>query len=278
MMSDMRAQHDTSHRWWVVLALGLVGVLAACVGGATPPPPDEGTLTRPDLVGLIEWNGSPDAVVFRAERVTTTPDGFFSLGEVADCTLYGDNRLVYLLPGEGESTLVAIDTVSSETVRTFIEDLTLNVQLFGQSAGFDALPAEERPSSYERVEVNINDQTHRFDSVGGWVDGYYESLVRRCTEMAAAPAEFAPDTGAWVTVREVTYNPDQPGILWSAANGLDLGTLGTNRQWVTGDAALALWDVLRTAVRPDIQLQQGERTFQAVMQVPGVTRDAPAAP
>lgn len=279
MMSDMRAQHVTPRRWWVVLALGLaVMVLAACQSGTTPPPSDEGTLTRPDLVGLIEWDGSPDAVVFRAERVTTATDGFFSLGEVADCTLYGDNRLVYLLPGEGESMVVAVDTVSSEAVRTFIEDMTLNAQLFSQSAGFDALVGEDRPSSYERVEVNINDQSHRFDSVGGWADNYYESLVRRCTEMAAAPAEYAPDGGAWVTVREVTYNPDQPGILWSAANGLDLGTLGTDRQWVTGEAALALWDVLRTAVRPDIQLQQGERTFQAVMQVPGITRSAPAAP
>jgi hypothetical protein len=128
------------------------------------------------------------------------------------------------------------------------------------------------------VEVNINDQTHRFDSVGGWAAGYYAGLVRRCTEIAAAPAEFAPDGGAWVTVREVTYNPDQPAVLWSADNGIDLGALGTERQWVTGEAALALWDVLWTAVRPDLQIQQGERTFQAVMQVPGITRDAPAAP
>jgi hypothetical protein len=239
----------------------------------------EGTLTRPDLVGLIEWNRSPTAVVFRAQKTGGDAVDFLRLGDIPDCTIYGDNTMVYLLPAPGGGTLVAVDKVTDESIRTFIEDLTLNYQLFNQTAGTVDIATELLPPHYETLFIAINGQQFTFDSLGGWVSDYYTRVLERCRAISVTPAEFVPESGAWVTIRSIPYDPNQPAVIWDAiASSVDLTTMADkDRQWLRGRGSVTLWDVLRAGGR-DIQLQQGDNTYQVAIQVPGITLNAPAAP
>lgn len=263
----------------ILMCLVLLGILTACQPEvATTPPLVDETLTRPDLVGLIEWDRSPSTVVFRAQQ-TGAGDGFFSLGDIPDCTIYGDNSMVYLIPTDEGAPLVAVDRLPDESIRTLIEDLTLNYQLFNNTSGLTTLDPTLIPPVYETLSIAINGQTFMFDSLGGWKPDYYTRVVERCRAASLAPAEFVPESGAWITVRTVSYNPDQAARTWDvAATGVNLGDMSDKpAQWVRGAGAVALWDMLR-AGSASIQLQQGEATYQVVMQVPGITPNSPAAP
>lgn len=263
----------------MVTALMMLLALAGCQPEPSPTPPPDGTSARPDLVGLIEWDRSPTAVVFRAEQTGNNQTDFFRLGDIPDCTIYGDNSIVYLLPAASGGTIVAVDKVHDDAIRTFVEDVTLNYQLFNQESGASELDSSLLPPLYEAVSIAINGQRFSFDSLGGWPDDYYPRITERCRAVSSAPAEFVPESGAWVTVERIDYDPNQPARAWDAvATGVDLIVMSDKgRQWLRGAGGVALWDLLRTAGR-DVQIQQGEDTFRVVMQVPGITLNSPAAP
>ncbi len=279
-MSDEHVFPNQRIAGWVgIVSLWVVFALAACQPAPAPLIEGDGTPTRPDLVGLIEWDRSPSTVVFRALQTGGDSGDFLRLGDVAACTIFGDNSMVYLLPGSEGGTVVAVDKVPDEAIRSFVEDLTLNYQLFNQASGLGNLAPELIPPTYETLAIAINGQSFNFDSLGGWDSDYYAGVIERCRAVSAAPAEFAPEDGAWVSARIVTYNPDQPALIWDAvAANLDLAKLAEGeRQWVKGAGVVALWDRLRL-VRPDLQLQQGEVTYQVAIQVRGITLNAPEAP
>lgn len=277
MHNQVKSRTRQTFGWMIVLSLLMV-ILTACQPEVAPTPTSDGTLTRPDLVGLIEWDRSPSTVVFRATQTGGDANDFLNLGDIPDCTIYGDNSMVYLLPTT-DTTLVAVDKVPDEAIRTFVEDLTLNYQLFNQGSGTEEIPAELLPPVYDSVSISINGQSFAFDSLGGWVAGYYERVVERCRAVSLTPAEFAPEAGVWVTVRSINYDTNQPALLWdNISTGIDLTTMADKeRQWIRGAGAVALWDILR-ANGADIQIQQGDGTYQVALQIPGITLNAPAAP
>jgi len=281
MRGEVRFVHERVWRLIGLLTLLVIlFTLAACQPTPNPSTPNgDGTLTRPDLVGLIEWDRSPTTIVFRAQQTGGDTTSFLRLGDVPDCTIFGDNSMIYLLPGAENGTLVAVDKVPDEAIRTFVEDLTLNQQLFSQTSGIADTSAELLPPVYELLSISINGQSFTFDSLAGWDEGYYADVVERCHAVSVAPAEFVPEDGAWVSVRTVTYNPDQPALTWQAtATGIDLPALADGeRQWLKGQGVVALWDMLRSS-GSNLQIQQDELTYQAVIQVPGITLNAPAAP
>jgi len=277
MSDDMISSNPHIARFVGVVSLLAVLILAACQPAPTPPIEGEGTQTRPDLVGLIEWDKLPTNVIFRAMQVNETTSDFLRQGDVAECTIFGDNGMVYLLSENEQGAIVAVDRVSDDAIRSFIEDLTTTYDLFNQTTG---ITTEEGASLlYETISIAINGQRFSFNSLGGWDGDYYNKVVERCRAVSTTPAEFVPEGGAWISVQPTVYDPNQAAVVWeSAPNSFPLEPLANGqRQWVKSGGVVALWDIQR-ATSPTIQIQQNGKTYQVVIQVPGITFNAPDAP
>lgn len=257
----------------ITIALFLL-LLAACQNTPAVPTPI-GPVTRPDLVTLINWERSPLAVVFRAEVATTDTTLFEHRSDIAECTVYGDNRVVYTAPS-GVGTGVNWQVVSDEAIRLLVEDLMLNYQIYNQSAGIDAIPPEQRPSQTETLVLVVNGQAHRADAHGGWPDDYFGRVMERCRAVADAPAELLP-AEAYVSVEVVPYDDNRPTIAWDVGRGVDLASLTSERTWLSGPGMQALWTAQRES-GTDVQFQQDDAVYRVAVEVPGVTRYSPPPP
>ena len=227
----------------------------------------------------IQWDRDPYAVVFRADIVGgEDEDAFYMKNQVPDCTVYGDNRVVWDAGAfQGESQILW-DRVPDQVIRNFIGELTVNYRIYT----YDAYADTEAPGASPVVEVltlAINDTTHRTDGFAEWPNEYYNDVLSLCQALGQAPAIFEPDA-AWVSALPVPYSPSAPSVLWNAeSSGLDLNELAENEgpTWVTGNNARALWTMIQNAT-PDLQFNQGENNFYVAVQAPGVTRGAPPPP
>lgn len=260
---------------WCVIVLAL---LAACSGQEVPPTPI-GEVTRPDLVGLINWDRSPTTVIFRAEVVGGS-DEFYLRNDVPYCTVYGDNRVVWTIASGASVNDVAFDFVSDEAIRLFVEDLTINDRVYTLTSGIDDLPADMEIPIYEMITLFVNDEAYQFDSLGGWPLGAFQTIVDKCKSLGIAPTRFSPASG-WLSARRVEYDVNIPSVAWSTQlSGLDLGAVadGGDREWVTGDMLRVIWEVLR---RDGFDVQfQDERggVYQLALEAPGVNKSAPPPP
>ena len=249
-------------------------LLAACQ--TTPPVPTPiGPVTRPDLVTLINWERSPLAVIFRAEVATSDTTSFERRSDIADCTIYGDNRVVFTTP-TGVGNGLGWQRVSDEAIRLMVEELMLEYQIYNQSAGVDAIPDEQRPDQTETVSLVVNGQAHRADALGGWPEDYFERITERCRAVADAPAELLP-VEAYVSVQAVPYDDTRPTLTWDPASSIDLSMLTEERAWVSGPGMQALWMAQRES-GSDVQFRQGDTIYRVAVEVPGVTRYSPPPP
>jgi hypothetical protein len=249
-------------------------LLAACQTTPSVPPPI-GTVTRPDLVTLINWERSPLAVVFRAEVATADTTSFERRSDIADCTIYGDNRVVFTTP-TGIGGGLSWQRVSDEAIRLMVEELMLEYQIYNQSAGIDVIPDEQRPGQIETVMLVVNGQAHRADALGGWPEGYFQQITERCRAVADAPAELLP-VEAYVSAQAVPYDDTRPTVAWDPGSGIDLSTLTEERVWLSGPAMQALWTAQRQS-GTDVQFRQEDTIYRVAVEVPGVTRYSPPPP
>jgi hypothetical protein len=257
----------------VLIGLFLL-LLAACQTTPSNPPPI-GTVTRPDLVTLINWDRSPVAVIFRAEVATSDTISFERRSDIADCTIYGDNRVVFTTP-TGVGSGLSWQLVSDEAIRLMVEEFMLEYQIYNQSSGIDTIPEEQRPEYTETVILVVNGQAHRADALGGWPEGYFPQLTERCRAVADSPAELLP-VEAYVSAQVVPYNDSRPTISWDPASGIDLSTLTEERIWHSGPAMQMLWTAQRES-GADVQFRQEDTIYRVAVEVPGVTRYSPPPP
>lgn len=249
-------------------------LLSACQTTPSVPTPI-GPVTRPDLVSLINWERSPLAVIFRSEVATSDTTSFDRRSDIADCTIYGDNRVVFTTP-TGVGNGLSWQRVSDEAIRLMVEELMMDYKIYNQSAGADASPDEQQPDYAETVVLVVNGQAHRADELGGWPEGYFQQITERCRAVADAPAELLP-VDAYISAQVVPYDDTRPTIAWNAANGIDLSTLSEERTWVSGPAMQALWTAQREA-GADAQFRQDDTIYRIAVEVPGVTRYSPPPP
>src|SRR5690606_5319485 len=106
-------------RWWICAALIL---LTACQPAASNPASQQNA-NSPDDSTLIQWDRSPTNVVFRAD-VIGGDDDFSARSAIPLCTIYGDNRVVWINELDGFNIEILYDRVSDDAVRSFIEYLT----------------------------------------------------------------------------------------------------------------------------------------------------------
>lgn len=255
----------------------LASFLAACRSNAPAAP------SRNPLAGgpAITWERDPNQVVFRADVVGGEPS-LLRLNEVPECTIYGDNRIVWT-DNQPNQVIVLFDFVEDITIYDFIQRMTVEFRVYT----YEAIAGEGAPDPMtsspvvEQISVNVNDDLHTIDGFSNWESGYFRDVLTACRDLSRAPALFEP-SGGWLSAERVAYDPDATVVLWSTeATGISLESLGIFEQkiWVNDpNLVRVLWSGVTNAPRSLLHYQAEGQYYAVAFEVPGVMRNAPAAP
>jgi hypothetical protein len=254
------------------LGLALMLALAACESG--------GNTTEPQFAGgsVIQWDRSPQTVVFRAD-VEGGENTFLRGNDIPLCTIYGDNRVVWTNVLGEFNVQVLEDRLTDQQIQDYISYLTIVQQFFNYQGQADMLPPSAIPPVVETLYVAVNGREHKSDAFAEWPPDYFQTVVNACKALSRAPVLVAP-SAAWVTVREVDYNPSVPMLLWEGeAASLNLGELAAagEARWLEGQNVRVLWNLLRNS-SPITRFLDENGAYEIVVAAPGVNRSAPPPP
>lgn len=231
----------------------------------------------------IQWDRSRSTVVFRAEVTGGNGEGGFAArNNVPACTLYGDNRVVWLNQVGPYETQVLWDQVSDQAVRDFVAVLTINERFYTYEAQADVQVPSSVSPVIETLTLFVNGVTHQSDTYSGWEGDYYARILAKCQVISAAPVLFEP-SAAWVSAEAIPAEGADTSafnVPWdAAASGLSLSELATSgeRRWIADRNVLVLWNLIRNTPS-NLRFTEGETQYRVALEVPGVTRDAPPAP
>lgn len=266
-------------RWGLPLLIA-TGIAACDQAGSQIPPTAAVALVGGGefnpLPGLITWSRDPNFVLFRAE-IAGSEDPFLGRNIVPECTIYGDNRVVWLTEGGDGDALE--DRLSDGAISAFIQYLAVNERIYTFTEKLPELAAQyETVPMVERVTIAVNDITHRADGLGGWDSAWFDRVLTACESLSTTPVLIAPQ-GGWLTTQEVPYAMEPPLVVWdSASTGISLGSYTSDTPgWVTGVGVAELWGRLHALPFTSIY-QDGDQFFHVALQVPGVTLASPPAP
>jgi hypothetical protein len=246
--------------------------LAACSGT------NNNTAGQPSPQNPIEWDRKPSSIIFRAD-VEGGQDDFTRRNEIPDCTLYGDNTVVWRNELSTVDTQALFDKISDEDVRNFVTFLTINQEFYKYEGKADLQPPSAVTPAVETLTLTVNNTTRKTDAYSGWDREYYERILRQCKALGSRPVLFEP-TAAWVSAKEVPYNTTVPSLLWDGdAAKLKLADLAASgeRKWITDRNVKILWNIIRSAPL-NTQFSEGEKQYEVAIEVPNISRDVPPAP
>ena len=260
----------------MVLLAGLA--LAACEGGG-----DDTSSQSFSSNSIIQWDRSPDTVVFRTEVVGgDQADTFLARNDIPLCTIYGDNRVVWTNDLGDFDTQVLWDKVTDQQIQDFVSYLTVSQQIYNYDAQAAVQPPEQVQPVREVITVNVNGRVHQTDSFSSkeWPPDYFEKIVDFCKQVSQAPVLYEP-TGAWLSVQSVPYDSMRPLQVWdSEASGLSLADEAqrTEPTWLTGTNLPVLWHIIRTSSPRLMFSDMDGNAFEVVLEVPGIHPNSPPAP
>lgn len=253
----------------------LMSLLIAGCAGSVP------ASTTPEFGAnpAVIWDRNPDTIVFRAEVSGGSRElDFQSRNDVAPCTVYGDNRVVWINDLGDFNTQVLYDQVSDDALRQFIDYVTLVDRIYSYPERASVqLPSQVAPI-YEQLSINVAGRAFVSDAFAGWPADYFRTVSERCSNISQAPVLFEP-TAAWVSAQEVEFSFEYPAFPWdAAAAGLSLAELAANgeRRWVTDNNVRILWNLVRTSPA-GFRILEADKMLQIAVEVPRVTRYSPAA-
>jgi hypothetical protein len=250
-------------------------LLAGC--NTTESPPAGGFVSDPNGA-VIQWDRSPSTIVFRADLEGGSGDSFLRWWQIPRCTIWGDGYMIRTNELGTNQVQVLEEQLTDQQIIRLVEYLLFK-QIYSYTARANAqIPSESQPV-VETLTLNVNGSNHVVDGFSGWPANFYGEAAAYCAEISTSPGIFAPQA-AWVAARVVSYDISAPIVEWSAsASGLDLAALAAAGapQWLTGQNVVILWDYFRTSA-PTTQFIQADMRYEIALQVPRITRDAPAAP
>lgn len=258
--------------------LALIVVLAACEGGGD-------TANGETFAGnsIIQWDRSPQTVVFRTEVVGGDNAGsFLARNEIPLCSIYGDNRVVWVNDLGDFDTQVLWDKVTDQQIQDYIGFLTVAQQIFSYDAGADLQPPDTVQPVREVITINVNGRIHQTDSFSSteWPVDYFEKITDFCKEVSRAPVLYEP-TGAWLSVQAIPYDSTRPLQIWNGeASGLKLAEVAQRSEplWLTGDNLRILWNIMRNSSPLTMFSDEEGNAFNLVLEVPGIHPNSPPAP
>jgi len=247
-----------------LLILPLVVLLAAC-GGAEPTTPEPTPLPF-DLT----WEHDEGTIIFHADTLETDWTAAERLNHIPDCTLYGNGRMVWVRPTPEGGRFPMAAVVEESTVRSILVAVV--------DSGFLDLSTPEESSG-----TMVSTITARFSGFDRTVAQSYQdapSAIRElhtiCDGFGIAGQPLMPQ-GAWLTVTPRVDLIDT-AALWPVDAPRTLAELAAAGQavWVQGDLFVVAWYIVQA--NPSYTAQEGQNQYTLVMQVPGLTADAPPVP
>jgi len=251
-------------RWIFVLML----VIAAC---------RPTTQVAPNA-NLVTWDRSPQTILFRADILGGESD-FNARNAIPNCTIYGDNRIVWVNELGAFQVQVLEDRLPDATISAFVQHLTVDERIYTYEARLQDVQTQAGAKPVvETVAINVNGINHDADSLGGWDSAWFPRVLGACKALSPSPVLVAPSSG-WVSAQSVAFSTQPPISTWdTAAMGISLASIaGGAPKWISGSAASSLWNTLHS-LPSNLIFQEGSSYFQVALQVPGITRAAPAAP
>lgn len=269
----MRVQRLSFLILMIVLAVGL----AAC-GGQAPAPENNSPV---ELGGdnAIFWPREASHVIFQID-VVGGEDTFARRNNIPLCTIYGDNRIVWVDTSQPGRTIVLFDVLDDLRIYDFVSDLSVNYRIFtyGQEAALQ-LDDDGIPPFYEQITLHVNDREHVTDSFVQWPSTYFRDILNECRNLSTAPALFEP-SGAWISASYAEYDSDATIVTWNdEISGISLLALADyeTRVWVDDSNLPILWNIMTNS--PDDRLFQDNNGYvEVALEVPNVHAQSPQAP
>ena len=252
-------------RW--IFTLALILLIAACQPAAT-----DG-----EQPNIVRWDRSPQTIVFRADVVGGESD-FQARNAIPNCTIYGDNRVVWVNELGPSTVQVLEDRLPDVGINAFAQYLAGNERLYTFEARLKEIQAQADVNPVvETVSINVNDLPHTADSFGGWDGDWFPRVLAACKHLGQAPVLVAPSSG-WLSAQSVPFSMQPPIATWNAQEtGMSLKSATGAPKWISGNAASTVWNTLHT-LPSNLIFEDGSDYFEVALQVPGITRDAPPAP
>jgi hypothetical protein len=238
--------------------------------GATVSP-----VNNPPAIG---WDKSPNAIIFRLDRILNGEAPVNAANRLPLCTLSGNGHLVWvnIIPPNGEQVL---ETQLDDTaIRAFL-DFLIRQQHFYSIVDYAA--AQLPPNGQYEIEtavLNLNNAVRTVRSYAQWPNNEFQLMLDACTHLTKQPVLYVP-AGAWMSVVPVVGASSDSPVNWSEHVPFRLSDLAAspNPMWLSGEILGTLWLQLRRTVGA-IRWQENDKSYKIMLQVPNVSRDSPAAP
>jgi len=251
-----------------MITLALLLLIAACRPTAAP------NDVQPNIV---QWDHNPQTIVFRADIVGGESD-FQARNDVPNCTIYGDNRIVWVNTLGPSQIQVLEDRLPDVGINEFSQYLAVNERIYTYDAKLKEIQAQADVNPVvETVQINVNDLPHSADSFGGWDADWFPRVLSACQHLGQEPVLVAPSSG-WISAQSVPFSMEPPVATWNAQTmGLSLSSVTGATKWISGAGATSLWTTIHS-LPSNLIFEDGSNYYQVALQVPGITRDAPGAP
>ncbi|GAB4572463.1 MAG: hypothetical protein Kow0077_11970 [Anaerolineae bacterium] len=262
--------------WLWIGLLGLI-LLAACAPAPAPPPTPTPAPEVTDPAALLEWDTSPDAVVFRIDLAGTSGDRASDLNAVPYCTIFGDGHIIWLNPGTNpEEVLEAL--LDESTLRTFLYSLITEGFYEWEPHQTGAPQGRGEGTPRERILLTLFDEAHVVEDNASLPPGAFARIRERCRQLSDSPVLYVP-MGVWVSALPTTervnrtYNWANYRAMFDDVRLADMSP--EQPRWFTGEAAAQAWELAR---RGRVVLVEDGATYRLVVQVPGLHAGVPDAP
>lgn len=255
-------------RW--IFALMLLLLLAACRPASNTQPVDS---------SIVQWNRNAQTILFRADVVGGETD-FMARNDIPNCTIFGDNRIVWVNELGPFKLQVLEDRLPDAAISAFVQHLAVDDRIYTYDAHLADIQKQGNVNPVaETVALNVDGIEHQADSFSGWNSDFFPKLLQDCKTLAQAPVLVAPSSG-WISAQTVPFNMQPPLVTWDARQtGISLNTIAGagSPVWTTGQGVTTLWNELHSLPSNTI-FEDDKNYFQVALQVPGITRNAPPAP
>jgi|GEM_PF-661254 len=254
------------------IAIGLI-MLSACGGGSNPASTPIAATNNAPTIG---WDKSPTAIIVRLDRQVQNEPQFNALNRLPNCTLYGNGHLVWVNnTSSGDQVLEAL--IDDTTIRSYLDFMIRQMRFYSLP---DYAANELQPAGQvivESISLNLSNTPRTVRSYEHWPNGEFSTILDKCTHLTTQPVLYLP-TGAWLTVQPIanstdtllTWQPNQPFRLSDLA-------VSTSPLWISGQTLTALWNI-QEQTSGQIQWSESNKTYKFILQVPGISRDAPTPP
>jgi hypothetical protein len=245
-----------------LIALALAAFACSAVSTATPTP-------------AITWDTSPDKVIVRLTFCCGLVPESFALNYLPDAQVWGDGRILWAqTSNSGERRVLEARLTESEMKALF--QRMMDDGFFGWQDNYADYTVTDMPSKCLSVEL-----TGKSKSVCEYYKGapqaFHDLYAHIASGAGAAGADFVPEK-AFLTAAPRTFSgPVQPDLHWPVDSlGFSLSE-AVGGKWVEGEAAELAWRVVNKNQWGHV-VQDGDTYYQLVVQVPGVSQNAPPAP